>query len=488
MPRPAPGRACIHLAVILLSVVTVDANAQNHFAITPVTVVDVADGSLDPGQTVVVEGDRIVRVGHADEVEVPEGARVVDGSGGYLIPGLWDMHIHTVNNRQWIDAFFPLLIANGVTGVRDMWHYREMAEEAAAAVAGGDLPGPARIITPGHLIDGPARIWPNSLVAYTPDQGVHLVDSLHAAGVPFIKVYSSLTPPTYAAIAARANELGIPFVGHIPAGVQAADASEAGQRSLEHVFGLLEGCSADEDAILRAFGQAMAAAMQGAEGQTVRGAFEERHRRTIETQDEETCRALADLFVENETWLVPTLLAMRGDVFLHELAAEGDDRLRYFPSWVPEAEWAPWVPPSDQEPSPFAPVLATRATWERVHDVLDMMVDRGVPILAGTDAPNPWTLPGFGIHDELELLVEAGLTPLQALRAATLNPARFLGRTDALGTVDEGKLADLVLLGANPLEDISNTQQIRAVVADGRLYDRAALDGILSEAERAAGN
>src|SRR5690606_32301515 len=191
---------------------------------------------------------------------------------------------------------------NGVTGVRDMWHHREVAETAGAAVAAGELAGPVRAVVAGDLIDGPARIWPNSLVAYTPEEGRHLVDSLHAAGAPFIKVYSSLTPEAYRAIAGRARALRIPFAGHVPATVRAADASDAGQRSVEHFYGVLEGCSAEEDSILVAFGRAMRAARQGDPVQTIRGAFEERHRRTVATQDDERCRSLADRFAANETW------------------------------------------------------------------------------------------------------------------------------------------------------------------------------------------
>lgn len=460
--------------------------AQNRLAITPVTVVDVTDGSLRTHQTVLVEGKRIAMVGSADEVTLPDDAEVIDGASGYLIPGLWDMHVHTANSTEWVEAFFPLFLANGVTGVRDMWHYRKVAEAAEAAVADGELAGPLRVVVAGNLIDGPARIWPNSLVAFTPEQGEHLVDSLHDAGAPFIKVYSSLTPETYHAIAARARELEIPVAGHIPAGVRAADASDAGHRSVEHFYGVLEGCSAEEDSILVAFGKAMRAAGQPGAAQTVRGAFETRHRRTIATQDDERCRALADRFAGNETWQVPTLVANRGDVFAREMAAAGDERLRYVPSWVIENDWAPWIPAPDAGPSPYAPILHTPATWERSLEVIEMMAERDVPFLAGSDTPNPWALPGFGLHDELELLVDAGMTSLQALQAATLNPARFFGRTDELGTVEAGKLADLVLLEADPLKDITNTRLIRAVVADGRVYSRDRLDEILAGREKAA--
>lgn len=451
-----------------------------------VTVVDVMDGSLRARQTVLVEGERIAAVGPMAEVTVPERAEIVESDGGFMIPGLWDMHIHAVNNRDWVESFFPLLLANGVTGIRDTWHYREIGDEAAEDVADGRLPGPVRMVVAGNLIDGPARIWPNSEVAYTPEDGRRLADSLHAAGVPFLKVYSSLAPATFHAIAERARAHDLPFVGHVPARVRAADASDAGMKSMEHFMGVLEGCASEEKAILTDFGSATRAIAQGDTSRSIRQTFLDRWERSLATQVEERCRDLARRFIENETWQVPTLTVLRGDVAKHELAAAGDDRLRYLPPPIYRNAWAPWFPKPETEAGPDEPVLFHRGAYERSKEILAMMAEMGVPFLVGTDAPNPWAFPGFGVHDELALLVEAGMTPLQALQAATLNPAKYFGRTDDLGTVEEGKLADLVLLDANPLEDIANTTRIRAVVADGRLYRRDDLDQILETSEREA--
>ena len=175
---------------------------------------------------------------------------------------------------------------------------------------------------------------------------------------------------------------------------------------------------------------------------------------------------------------MPTLVSLRGKAYLRELASEGDQRERYF---TPPDRWKGGLPfgfPMSEEQWEIL-----QGQYEREKEIVGMMASADVPLLAGSDVATPWVFPGFGLHDELAILVDAGLTPLQALQAASLNPARFFERTEELGTVAEGSLADLVLLDANPLEDISNTQQIRAVVADGRLYRRADLDRILEEAE-----
>jgi imidazolonepropionase-like amidohydrolase len=445
------------------------------------SIVDMSTGAVQPAQTVIIEGNRIAVIGPQDGIPVPRGALVVDGTDAFLIPGLWDMHVHATIGED-IPAFFPLFIANGVTGIRDAWGSLEGASGAEAAVAAGKLVGPPRVVAAGALIDGPARIWPHALVALTPADGVRLVDSLHAAGAPFLKVYSSLMPPTFFAIAERARTLRLPFVGHVPELVSTGAASSAGMRSMEHLSGIVKGCSSEEDSVIAFLNREVMRALDS-RTTNVWDIFVQRDRRLLASQDEMRCRTLAARLARNQTWQVPTLVTNRGYAMMRELAAAGDERLRYVP-----AQLTPfWTP----ETNPFASKWSadswetTAARYARELQLVPLLARAGVPILAGTDTPNPWAFPGFGIHDELALLVEAGLTPLQALQAATINPARFLGRETDMGTVAVGKLADLVLLNANPLTEITNTRRIRAVVADGRVYSRAEMDALLvSVAER----
>lgn len=445
-------------------------------AVRNVTVVDVTDGSLHQNQTVRIDGNEIDAVGRANEVRVPRDAQVVEGEGKYLIPGLWDMHVHAATDIR-VESFLRLFLANGITGFRDMFGSLDVAERARASVEAGELPGPPRIVVAGNIVDGPPGSWPGVVVASTPEDGRRIVDSLHAAGAPFIKVYFLLAPGTYYAISERSRELSLPFVGHVPFLVRAADASDAGQRSIEHLTGVLGGCSSDEKAVLAASRRLTGEMGAGNRAAATKNSMEP-VRLAVATQDDDRCRRLMDQFIENQTWQVPTLVSLRGKAYLRELAAAGDPRTRYF---TPPSRWTadgPYGFPFTEEQWDIL-----QGEYERQKEVVGMMADVGVPLLAGSDTAIPWAFPGFGLHDELELLVEAGLTPLQALQAATLEPARFFGRTDELGTVTEGKLADLVLLDANPLEDISNTQRIPAVVADGRLYRRSDLDRLLDEAE-----
>lgn len=447
---------------------------RSHIAITPVTVIDVSNGLILPDQTVLVEGDKIATIGAAGKVKVPDDAEVVEAEGKFLIPGLWDMHAHgTSYERE--ESFFRLFLANGITGFRDPFGSLKAAATARDAVRDGELPGPSRIIAAGNLVDGPPGMVQGSVVASSPAEGRRIVDSLHAEGAPFIKVYFMLAPETYRAIAERTFELGLPIAGHVPILVRAADASDAGQRSIEHMTGVLAGCSTDEEAVLTDWQTVIGLMSDGDVN-----AFTERYmnpiRRALATQDEGRCRQLLERFVDNETWQVPTLVSLRGKAYLREHDATGDSRTDYF---TPPGRWTGGRPFGFPMTDEQWEIL--QGQYEREKEIVGMMANAGVPLLAGSDTATPWAFPGFGLHDELKLLVEAGLTPLQALQAATLNPARFFEQTEELGTVDEGKLADLVLLDANPLEDISNTQQIRAVVADGRLYLRTDLDRILSE-------
>lgn len=461
-------------------------------AITGVTVIDVAVGRRLPAQTVVVRGRRIALAGASARVAVPTHARVIDGRGKFLVPGLWDMHVHLFRNRMDAagentddsEVFFPAFVANGVTGVRDM--STDLADHAqirrwAIARTAGTLVAP-RIIGGSPLLSGQPPIQPNGLVLTTAADARRVVDSLIDGGVGYLKVYSGLTREVYFAIAAEARRRGVPFAGHVPASVTHAEASDAGQRSFEHLLNAPRNCSAElqdlENAPQRrdpAISPDSAAALERVATLAALARFDVR-----------SCRPLFDRFVRNRTWQVPTLTVLRLSYARADSATLADARLRYVSSQSMR-EWHATSPSMARPMIPQERMLQLERYRVRQR-ILGAMHAAGVPILAGTDLHNPYIYPGFSLHDELELLVESGLPPLAALRAATLNPALYFGATDSLGTVAPGKLADLVLLDADPLADIRNTRKIQAVVLDGRLLDRAALDALLVAAERAAGH
>ena len=447
-------------------------------AIENVAVVDVAAGSVAEGRTVVVQGRRIAAVASPEDLALGDGVERIDGGGGYLIPGLWDMHVHELSTG--FDPALPLYIANGVTGMRDMWGAVDEAREAQEAIAAGERVGPRSIVA-GNITDGANAWWPGSVIADTPERGRFVVDSLVDAGAGFIKVYSALEADAFAAIAGQAAARGVDVAGHVPFTVAAGDASDAGMRSMTHMFGIVEGCSSNDAEVRATRGEWMALRAEG--GEFPNPFFDPGlYGKILDAADDRLCGELMGRLAANGTWLTPTLTVLSSMASLDRLREQDDPRLAYMPGLIVQG-WKMRLPGT--EPDTPENIEVRERFFDRQLAVTGMAAAAGVRILAGTDTPNPFVYPGFSLHDELELFVRAGLSPRDALATATTAPAEFLGATDSLGAVAEGRLADLVLLEANPLEDIGNTRRIVSVVADGRLFARPELDALLDEVRRA---
>jgi imidazolonepropionase-like amidohydrolase len=437
-------------------------------AITGVTVIDATGAAPRPGMTVLIADGRIATIGK--DVAIPEKANVVHGAGKFLIPGLWDMHVH------WNDAaYLPLFIANGVTGIRIMWglpHHLEQRKRIAA----GDLLGP-RMVIAGPLIDGPRPYWRESVAAATAEQGRQAVQRTRAEGYDFVKVYDSLPRAVFFALADEAGKLKLPLAGHAPAAVGVAAASDAGQRTIEHLTGMLIGVSSVEEVLRREFA---AAARLGpaADAAMLRGLGA----RMLDTYDAGKAAALYAKLKANGTWQVPTFTVLRFVSHAREPQHAADPRLRYMPPRV-RSMWSNDPRTRDLLPEDLD---HQKRIFQRRLELVGEMHRAGVGILAGSDTLNPWCFAGFSLHDELEWLVKAGLSPMAALQAATRDPAIYLGRAQELGTVEQGKIADLLLLDADPAQDIRNTRRIAAVIAGGKVFSREALDRMLGEIERLA--
>jgi imidazolonepropionase-like amidohydrolase len=446
-----------------------------------VTVIDATGHAAQPDSTVVIDRDRIVAVVPWKKAHIPKNAQIVDGAGKFLIPGLWDMHVHGASDARapWSHLLF---VANGVVGARDMSGPPDAHVWRAAQASN---PGPSPTIYLGSpIVDGPNPVWPDSIVVSDEAQAREVVDQQQQRGADFLKVYSRLPRNVYFAIADEANKRGLPFEGHVPELVTAAEASSAGQKSIEHLTRVADGCSKEEaeidsemqrlEALFRAPDAAMAQKMDSGKN------IIRLNMRVVTSFDEATAQSLFTLFVKNGTWQTPTLTLLRAQI--DDPLPENDPRLKYLSKEV-RAKWdAGYYRNFPPEPR-AAMAKLTKAQFDESMRLVGLMYRAGVPILAGTDAMNPQCFPGFGIHDELALLADAGLSPLAALQAATRNAAQFMGQLDRRGTIEVGKIADLVLLDADPLADIHNTRSIRAVVLNGKLYPRAALDAMLSRAQ-----
>jgi imidazolonepropionase-like amidohydrolase len=391
------------------------AQGDSSLALTHVTVIDCSGAPAEANSTVVIAQGHIAAVGSSDIIKVPAGARVIDASGKFVIPGLWDMHGHLTDAS---DDAFPLLIMNGVTGVRDMGGDLAQLDRWRSEIDSGLRVGP-HIIRAGPFVDGPKEGVTNRLTVLTPEEARRAVRDLKAKGVDFIKVHNALPPEAFFALMDEARKEHVPVAVHLPKNVSSAEASDAGVASLEHVETLTE------NALWR----------KGATAKTIEQGLDE-IRGPIGHD-------LFQRFVKNGTWYVPTLIAYE----------------RGFVLW-------------SNDPESVKPRLDVH---ERNIEVVRMMHKVGVAIMAGSDFSDWAMVPGVDLHNELALLVEAGFSPMEALQAATLRPAMFLDKTDAYGTIQVGRAADLVLLDMNPLENISHTRKIRAVVLGGKFYPLASM-------------
>jgi Amidohydrolase family len=459
-----------HISLLVLfstfvTFATGSASNSQTLAITHVTVIDVASGTTKPDMTVTIRGDRIAAIDRSSSKNT-SGVQIIDGRGKFLIPGLWDMHVHT-NFGDWLpggrEIILPLFVANGVTGVRDMGGDLNQLLEWRKGIDAGTILGPRMVIS-GPMIDGAPLHFPASVPVSTAAEGRKAVDDLKFGGADFIKVQSYVPRDAYFAVAEESKKQGMIFVGHVPDAIRASEASNVGQKSIEHYTGVFEGCSTAEDELLK-----------GPKGP----------RRVLETYSEPKCTALIALLAKNATWQVPTLVWERGQWLIDDLDLTQSPGAQYAAATWRNKTYKKFTESILRELD-TDPVAYRRQFVAKELEMTLAMHRAGVPLMAGTDtAAGVYVIPGFSLHQELELFVKAGLTPMEALQSATLNPAKFLGRTRDLGTVEAGKLADLVLLDANPLDDIRNTQKISAVVLGGRYFSRADLDGILNRVQAA---
>ncbi|HET8964888.1 MAG TPA: amidohydrolase family protein [Candidatus Acidoferrum sp.] len=452
---------------------------ENSLAITHVTVIDMTGAPPLVDQTVLLEKQRIAAMGPAGSIHWSRSAKIVDGSGKFLIPGLADMHVHLTaagepdGSRKFM---IPLLVANGITTVRDMGGYLESLIPLRKEIADGKRLGP-RIFYAGPYLDGSPPSFEPSFVVTNRTQANEDVHQLVQRRVDFIKVQSILSRDAYFAIAEAARREHMAFVGHVPDHVTAAEAAEAGQHSIEHLTNVLRGCSRDEPKLMRE--QFYVPAKEDATARAHERVFRWQQE-LLDSFSSKKADELLDRFAAKNVWQTPTLVLLKHDAFP---TLENRDEENENEKYVPKATLENWQK-SRAEQLRFVGQAESdlrAGLLAKSQAVVAQMQERGVDLLAGTDSPAPGVVPGFALHEELALLVEAGLTPMQALQSATSGAAEFLGNQKDYGTVAAGKYADLVLLDANPLENVRNTPRIRAVVVRGQYLDRQALDGLLAE-------
>lgn len=463
-------RCGVLLYVFAFSAYAGSGRSPQRTALVDVAVVDVdRQGllALSRHQTVVVTDGIISARGPTSSVHVPRGAVVVAGRGKYLIPGLCDMHVHTLPNErrpQSVDTWLPVFVVNGVTTVRDMGGAQDALNSTRSRIARERLTAP-RIVAAGPAIDG---VPPHFGVGVANEAEAREQVRVHNRdGADFIKPYDLLTREAYFALVDEAKKLGMPVAGHVPVSLSVKEVSDAGQASVEHLLDFAASCATNEDELRDARRTVEAARETKNFATWVRGRWaEEEH--AAQTHSRERCVALFHHLATNGTWITPTLVNKRAALDVKRRL--NDSRMQY----VEPSTRVAWDRNAALSPSTAEEVAGRTKRFDLMLRLVSEANDASALLLAGTDVGSPFPLlPGFSLHEELQILVEAGLTPLQALRAATLGPARYFHEERTAGTVAVGKTADLVLLERNPLEDIRNTQAIVGVMAQGRWYTAA---------------
>lgn len=457
-------------------------------AITHVTVIDATGAPARPEMTVLIADGRIAALGQSAQVKIPANADVLDATGKFLIPGLQDMHLHlTVTPDQAVsrEVILPMLVAYGITGVRDMGGDWQRLRQLREEISTGKIIGP-RILSPGPFVDGPQPPNPVTLPVASEDEARQAVRKLKADGVDFIKVQALLGAAEWRAVLSEAAEQHLTVAGHIPERISAFDVAASGQRSIEHISpvipgdaGLLLACSGQETSLRTELLELEKASQQpNADRQQLFKQQRALQARMISTYDPAKCERLMALLAKHQVWAVPTQIFGRQFAPLDSNDLPRDEALVL----IPKSTRTRWetrrnavIKASSNEDFAFR-----KAMFEKSRALVGVMHRTGVRLLAGTDALDGYVLPGLSLHQELALMVESGLTPMAALQTATRNAAIFLGRVDSSGTIERAKRADLLLLDANPLTDISNTQRIHALILDGQLISPAKRQELLN--------
>jgi imidazolonepropionase-like amidohydrolase len=471
------------LSIVLLHSCKSDSSIKGPATIiTNVTIIDAIDG-LRENQTIVIKEDRIIQISDQNINFSGEG-NIIDGNGKYLIPGLWDAHAHLTFIDGLAPAMFDLFTAYGITGIRDtggqldsVVHWKNYA-----LTLGNKAP---IVKIAGPLLDGIPTVYngsgpsypPLGVGAMSPEEGIALVDKCADAGVDLIKSYEMLSPETFAAIIDRAHEKNLVVTGHVPLSMDVVTAVNGGLNSMEHMRNLEMACTASYDSLLEVRNKMLSAGM-GEVGGVLRSNIHRAQRSyAIAHQDAgRTAEVLAAL-KKNDTWQIPTLGIVCGR--LNRLYADESwvENFKYLPEpvrsrWIESAHnYADQT--ANEESNPYG-------LWGL--EMIQKLKDADIRIMAGTDTPIFFLTPGESLHKELQFLVQGGLTPMEALESATLLPAKYFNMEKNYGSVSVGKVADLLLLDANPLDAISNTLAINTLIRNGEIFDRKALDGFLKSA------
>lgn len=477
------SRITLIISILMLTQSCNDRQNIEGVLIKNVTAIDAKNG-MQEQTTILIEENKITKIGSTEDFKDIEVSNTIDGTGKFLIPGLWDTHIHMVYDQDLTPAMFDLFLLYGITSVRDTGGEIDLLTPLKQE-ADNDTKNTPRLKIAGPLLDGVPTVYNGE--GRLPKLGVSVptisaareqVLTLQKAGVDILKVYEMLPPEIFTTILKLADSLELPVTGHVPLSMDATEAANLGMRSMEHLRNLEFAFVKNWDS-LKISRRTMLENQEQLSGMKLRSNIHDAQRSfAFANEDAERKKEVLAALKHNQTWQVPTLTIIT-------VAAE-----RFFdtPEWketfnlIPDTVGSGWASRLEKyAATTVSPKFREYADW--MFKTIAELKAADVKLMAGTDTPIFFLTPGYSLHEELALLVKGGLTPMEALDAATLQPAKYFNMENELGSIEPGMLADLILLEANPLENIRNTTTIQAVIRDGKVHDKNALDQLKKKLE-----
>ncbi|GAB5552018.1 MAG: amidohydrolase family protein [Saprospiraceae bacterium] len=476
MPMKKSAALLLGIAILCAACQSNNTFFKDTLCIKNITIIDPEDGAKK-SQTVLIKDGKILQITPSKELVLSSKNTVVDGTGKYLIPGLWDAHVHFAYIEEMAPVMFDLFLAYGITSVRDTGGEIDFVKQWKDKAQADPLNTP-RVMIAGPLLDGMPNVYDGSDIGHPPlsvglktvDDVVRKIEELDAQGVDLLKAYEMLTPEQFSKVAALGKVKGLKVTGHVPLSMDVISASNAGLNSMEHLRNLELSCAFNADELLAQRKKLLALGKDDT-GAILRTRIHQTQRPdAINNFDETQANKVLQVLAKNQTWQIPTLALNTGFVKKPFAKPGWDADFQYFPGVIGQ-QWATEIANVQQ-----AEMTAFRIQQnDYMLDMVSRIHEAGIPIMAGTDTPIFYLTPGRSLHEELAVLVEAGLSPLETLKTATTNPALYFELEDELGRIKENYWADLLILDANPLENINNTLRINAVIKQGQYLDRSAI-------------
>ena len=471
--------------VLLMSILLFQCNTakkeieEHSILFTNVTAIDAKFGERN-NINILITNNKIAKVS-MEQINSPSNCITIDGTGKYLIPGLWDAHVHLTFTPGLEESMFPLFIANGITSIRDtgglidlVLPWKDKAKQEPNSSPNVFIAGPLLDGLP-NVYDGSPGRPEISIGLKSPKEAEETVVMLKNKSVDLIKSYEMLTPKEFIAILNKSKEEGLFVTGHVPLSMDVIEASNAGLRSMEHLRNLEMACSKDFDSLLNERRKILLAGKDSLGGKLRSYIHRSQRLHAINSFDEERTNKVLARLAENDTWQIPTTALLTGGI---NRLYEDDTWLKTF-QYLPKKVKTIWINKAKNSKQKKSSEFLSLFHGEWALQMIAKLKSANVKILAGTDTPISYLTPGFSLHKELEMLVKGGLKPIEAIESATILPAKYFGLEETMGTIETSKLADLVLLDANPLNNIKNTTKISAVVRNGTYYNREALNNLL---------